>query len=68
MLKPCSDISKVTEDRIPIVEESLHVSKIDSVEEVTIIKEPITETKIVEMNLTHEEIIVRKKTTKPNSS
>jgi uncharacterized protein (TIGR02271 family) len=58
-----SPVSKETEDHIPIIEESLLISKIDSVDQVTIIKEPITETKTVEVSLTHEEIIVERRPT-----
>ena len=54
-------VSVETEDRIPIIEESLLLSKIDSVEHATIIKEPITETKTVEVSLTHEEVIVERR-------
>lgn len=49
------------ETRIPIVEERLEVSKNVSTTEATIVKEPVTETKTVEVPLTHEELRVERR-------
>jgi hypothetical protein len=43
---------------IPVIEERLEVSKKETVEEATVIKEPLKETKTVEVELTHEELII----------
>jgi uncharacterized protein (TIGR02271 family) len=59
--------SKVTEadngdeTRVQVIEERLDVSKKESREEATVIKEPIKETKTVEIELTHEELIIEKR-------
>jgi uncharacterized protein (TIGR02271 family) len=58
--------SKVTEadnneTRVQVIEERLDVSKKESIEEATVIKEPIKETKTVEVQLTHDELIVEKR-------
>jgi uncharacterized protein (TIGR02271 family) len=58
--------SKVTEadnneTRVQVIEERLGVSKKESREEATVIKEPIKETKTVEIELTHEELIIEKR-------
>jgi len=49
------------ETRIPVMAERLDVSKTESVMEATIIKEPVTETKTVEVPLTHEELIIERR-------
>jgi len=50
------------EERIvPIIEEKLNVSKKVITDEATIIKEPVTETKTIEVSLMHEEIIIEKR-------
>jgi uncharacterized protein (TIGR02271 family) len=51
---------------IPLTEERLEVSKKETMEEATLIKESIKETKTVEVQLTHEELIIEKR--KPSSS
>ena len=59
--------SKVTEadngdeTRVQVIEERLDVSKKESREEATVIKEPMKETKTVEIELTHEELIIEKR-------
>src|ERR671939_403983 len=58
--------SKVTEadnneTRVQVIEERLDVSKKESMEEATVEKEPIRETKTVEVQLTHEELIIEKR-------
>lgn len=50
------------ETRIPIIEEKLEVKKRVSTTEATIVKEPITETKTLEVPVTHEELRVERKT------
>ena len=48
--------------RVPLVEEKLNVSKReDTYKEATLIKEPATETKTVEVPVTHEELIVERR-------
>ena len=51
----------VEERIIPVIEEKLSVSKKVITDEATIIKEPVTETKTVEVSLMHEEIIIEKR-------
>jgi uncharacterized protein (TIGR02271 family) len=46
------------ETRIPLMEEKLNVSKRTSTSEATITKEPVTETKSVEVPVTHEELTI----------
>ena len=49
------------ENPIHVIEERLEVSKKESVEEAILIKEPLKETKTVEVGLTHEELIIEKR-------
>ena len=56
------------ETRIPLIEERLNVSKSTSTSEATITKEPVTETKTVEVPVTHEELFVEKRPPKDSSS
>ncbi len=50
------------EERIvPVIEEKLNVSKKVITDEATIIKEPITETKTIDVSLMHEEIDIEKR-------
>jgi uncharacterized protein (TIGR02271 family) len=50
------------EERIvPVTEEKLNVSKKVITDEATIIKEPVTETKTIEVSIMHEEIIIEKR-------
>jgi uncharacterized protein (TIGR02271 family) len=46
---------------IPVIEERLEVSKKDVMAEAKIIKRPLKETKVVEVELTHEELIIEKR-------
>ncbi len=46
---------------IPVIEEKLKVSKKVITEEATIIKEPIAQTKIIDVSLMHEEIVLEKR-------
>lgn len=49
------------ETRIPVIEERLQVTKRASTTEATITKEPMTETKSVEVPVTHEELTVERR-------
>jgi stress response protein YsnF len=49
------------ESPIPVIEERLEVSKKESVVEAKVIKKPVKETKTVEVELTHEELIIEKR-------
>jgi uncharacterized protein (TIGR02271 family) len=53
---------------IPVIEERLEVSKKETVEEATVIKEPLKETKTVEVELTHEELIIEKRSVDKTST
>jgi uncharacterized protein (TIGR02271 family) len=46
---------------VPVIEEKLNVSKKVITDEATIIKEPVTETKIIEVSVMHEEIDIEKR-------
>jgi uncharacterized protein (TIGR02271 family) len=52
---------KAEETVVPITEERLDASKRESTREATIIKEPATDTKTVEVPVTHEEISVERR-------
>ncbi|MGB7675526.1 MAG: YsnF/AvaK domain-containing protein, partial [Nitrososphaeraceae archaeon] len=50
------------ETHIPMVEERLEPTTKVVVEQATIVKEPIKETKTIEVPLTHEELVIERKT------
>jgi uncharacterized protein (TIGR02271 family) len=52
---------KAEETTVPLTEERLDASKKESTREATITKEPVTETKTVEVPVTHEEISVERR-------
>jgi uncharacterized protein (TIGR02271 family) len=52
---------KAEETTVPLTEERLDASKKESTREATITKEPLTETKTVEVPVTHEEISVERR-------
>jgi len=56
-----SDMSKEVQSTIPLVSEHLDVSKKTLEDSVTITKEPVRETKTVEVQLTHEEITIERR-------
>jgi uncharacterized protein (TIGR02271 family) len=56
------------ETRIPLIEERLNVSKSRSTSEATITKEPVTETKTVEVPVTHEELKVERRPASESST
>jgi uncharacterized protein (TIGR02271 family) len=59
---------KAEETRIPVTEEELNASKRQSTKEATITKEPVTETKTVEVPITHEEISVERRPASGNTT
>ena len=56
------------ETRIPLIEERLNVSKRTSTSEATITKEPVTETKTIEVPVTHEELTIERRSPSESSS
>ena len=56
-----ADRTKVEERTVPVTGERLGVSKSQSTKEATITKTPVTETKTVEVPVTHEEISVERR-------
>jgi uncharacterized protein (TIGR02271 family) len=50
-----------TEKSIPVIEERMEISKKESIEEAKVIKEPSKETRTVEVELVHEELIIERK-------
>ena len=56
------------ETRIPLIEERLNVSKSTSTSEATITKEPVIETKTVEVPVTHDELTVERRPAGESSS
>ena len=52
---------KVEEIIVPVIEEKLNISKKIITDEATIIKEPVTVTKIIEVSVMHEEIDIEKR-------
>lgn len=55
------DMPSDIETRIPVIEERMQVSKRVTTEEATITKEPMSETKSVEVPVTHEEMTVERR-------
>ncbi|MGA7977461.1 MAG: DUF2382 domain-containing protein, partial [Nitrososphaeraceae archaeon] len=51
-----------SETHIPMVEERLEPTTKVVIEQATIVKEPIKETKTIEVPLTHEELVIERKT------
>jgi uncharacterized protein (TIGR02271 family) len=58
-LKDKSDLDN--EKSIPVIEERLEPTKKEKVVEAKIVKEPIKETKQVDVQLTHEELVIERK-------
>ena len=56
-----TDRTKVEETTVPVTGERLGVSKSQSTQEATITKTPVTETKTVEVPVTHEEISIERR-------
>lgn len=63
-----SDMSKDLETKIPVMAENLEVTKNMAEDKVNIIKEPIMETKTVEIELTREMITIERRPVDNNSS
>ena len=55
------DIPDYNESRIPVVEERLSINKVQTIVELTITKEPATETTSLEVPITYEEITIQRK-------
>ena len=55
---------KLNETRIPIVEERLEINKVQSIVDLTVTKESVTEITTVDVPITYEEIYPKKKTCK----
>jgi uncharacterized protein (TIGR02271 family) len=53
--------SKAEQTVIPVTGETINATTIDSTREATVIKEPVTETKTVEVPVTHEEISIERR-------
>ena len=66
--KKSGEVPSDVETRIPLIEERLNVSKSTSTSEATITKEPVTETKTVEVPVTHEELTVERRPASESSS
>jgi uncharacterized protein (TIGR02271 family) len=66
--KKSEEVLPDVETRIPLIEERLNVSKRTSTSEATITKEPVTETKTVEVPVTHEELTVERRPASESSS
>src|SRR3712207_2688487 len=62
------EVSSDIETRIPLIEERLNVSKRTSTSEATVTKEPVTETKTVEVPVTHEELTIERRPPSESSS
>jgi uncharacterized protein (TIGR02271 family) len=56
------------EGPIPVIEERLEISKKETIVEAKVIKKPVKETKSVEVDLTHEELIIEKRPVDDNTS
>ena len=56
-----TSVGQTEETTVPLTEERLDASKRESTREATITKEPVTETKTVEVPVTHEEISVERR-------
>jgi uncharacterized protein (TIGR02271 family) len=63
-----SDMSKELETKIPLMAENLEVTKSIAEDRVDIIKEPVLETKTVEIELTHETITIERRPVDSRSS
>ncbi|MFL6409224.1 MAG: DUF2382 domain-containing protein, partial [Nitrososphaeraceae archaeon] len=52
---------KEEETIVPLIEERLDASKMESAREATVTKEPVTETKTVDVSVIHEEISIERR-------
>ena len=60
-IQPTSTTASDIEKPIPVIEEKLEVSKKETIQEAKVIKKPKIEFKTVEVELTHEELIIEKR-------
>ncbi len=60
--------SQDPESPIPVIEERLEISKKELMVEAKVIKKPVKETKTVEVELTHEELIIEKRPVEDKTS
>ena len=58
---PLDDETEESESTAPLVEERLEPQKKEVIEEATIVKEPVKETKEMDVSLTHEELVLERK-------
>ncbi|MDQ3903262.1 MAG: DUF2382 domain-containing protein, partial [Thermoproteota archaeon] len=56
-----------TTTTVPLIEERLNVSKKTTTEQFTITKEPVVDKKTIEIPVTHEEVVVEKRSAKDSS-
>ena len=56
-----SGVAHANENSIQVIEERLDVSKKETIQEARVVKKPLTETKAVDIELTHEELIIEKR-------
>ena len=59
--EPQSEFQEGSESTVPLVEERLEPKKKEVIEEATIVKEPVRETKQMDVSLTHEELALERK-------
>lgn len=55
------DVPEYNESHIPVIEERLSINKVQSIIELTITKEPATETTSLEVPITYEEITIQRR-------
>ena len=66
--RPESTTGADNQRTMPVIEEKLEVSKKETIQEATLIKEPVRETKTVEVELKHEELIIEKRPVEKRAS
>jgi uncharacterized protein (TIGR02271 family) len=66
--QPESTTGAETDRPIPVIEEKLELSKKETIQKASLIKEPVRETKTVEVELKHEELIIEKRPVEKRSS
>jgi len=68
LTQPQAATGAETDRPIPVMEEKLELSKKETIQEASLIKEPTRETKTVEVELKHEELIIEKRVVEKGSS
>jgi uncharacterized protein (TIGR02271 family) len=66
--QPESTTGAETDRPIPVIGEKLELSKKETIQKASLIKEPVRETKTVEIELKHEELIIEKRPVEKRSS